>query len=69
MRTAPSSGAGHLDGVGDARGDVVGVDEQRGADAERVDLGLERGLARRGPRPLVCSSVNACALVPSAGTP
>ena len=33
------------DGGCDAGGDVVGVDEQRGADAERFDLGPEcRGL-------------------------
>ena len=62
-------GARDLDGVGHARGDVVGVDEQRGADAERVDLGAERGLLSPGPSSVVCSSVNACALVPSAGTP
>ena len=36
-------GAGDLDGVGHPLRDVVGVDEQRGADAERVDLCLERG--------------------------
>ena len=38
------SGAGHLDRGGDALGDVVGVDQQRGADAQRGDLGGERGL-------------------------
>ena len=64
-------GARDLDGVGDARGDVVGVDEQRGADAERVDLRAERGLLSPAAvrAAVVCSSVNACALVPSAGTP
>ncbi len=35
-------GARHLDGVRDALGDVVGVDEQGGADAERIDLGAKR---------------------------
>ncbi len=36
--------ARHLDGVGDAGGDVVGVDQQRGLHAERVDLRAERRL-------------------------
>ena len=35
--------AGHLDRGPDALGDVVRVHQQRGADAERLDLGLERG--------------------------
>ena len=43
MRTAPSCGTGRRDGVGDTGGDVVGVDQQRRADAQRVDLGTERG--------------------------
>ena len=43
IRTAPSVGSGHLDGGADRRGDVVGVDQQRGPRAERVDLGRERG--------------------------
>ena len=41
-RTAPSSGPGDLDGEPHRLGDVVGVDQQGGADAERVDLGPER---------------------------
>ena len=36
------AGAGKLDRVADALLDVVGVDEERGADAECVDLSLER---------------------------
>ena len=60
--------AGHLHRVGHARGDVVGVDKQRRSDAERVDLCPESRLLV-GPSSVVCSSVNACALVPSAGTP
>ena len=61
-------GARHLDGVGHSLRDVVGVDEQGGADAERVDLCLERGPLVGPVFAVVCSSVNACALVPSAGT-
>ena len=68
--------AGDLDRVGHTRGDVIGVDQQRGVRPERVHLCAERGTfpVRRRPRarprtgPL-CSIVNACELVPSAGTP
>ena len=35
-------GAGHLDAEPDRLGDVVGVDQQRGAGAQRGDLGAER---------------------------
>ena len=61
-------GAGGRDRVVHAGRHVVGVDQQRGAGAERVDLCRERGRLV-GPVGPVCSSVNACALVPSVGTP
>ena len=54
---------GDLDGSCDALADVVGVDEQRGAGAERVDLARERVGSSS------CSSVKACALVPAVGMP
>ena len=70
MRTAPSACPGGGHGIGHAGRHVVGVHQQRGVDAQRVDLGAERGqFVVRGPSALVCSMVNACAVVPSAGIP
>ena len=63
-RTAPSSGPATSTPSRDRLGDVVGVDQQRRALAQRRRPG--RGTRRSSES---CSSVKLCALVPAVGTP
>ena len=61
-------GAGHLDGRGDPGRDVVGVDQQGGADPQRLDLGPEGValvLVQQGPR--VCCGAGGGHAVAAAG--